>query len=103
MPPSSPAYRDIDTLILTIDGLQPEKGHKTLYVVRELRANGSGLPKPCSPATAEVRRLVAKAKQWAENWASRCNCGCRTSRMPSSKSPSSSLACRIGIREPLLA
>jgi hypothetical protein len=24
------AYRDLDTLILTIDGLQPEKGHETL-------------------------------------------------------------------------
>jgi hypothetical protein len=30
------AYRDIASLVLTIDGLQPEKGHKTLYVVREL-------------------------------------------------------------------
>jgi hypothetical protein len=39
------AYRDVDALILTIDGLQPEKGHETLYV---------------------VRGLVAKAKQWAE-------------------------------------
>ena len=30
------AYRDIESLVLTIDGLQPEKGHETLYVVREL-------------------------------------------------------------------
>ena len=30
-------YKDIDSLVLTIDGLQPEKGHETLYVVRELR------------------------------------------------------------------
>jgi hypothetical protein len=30
-------YRDIASLVLTIDGLQPEKGHETLYVVRELR------------------------------------------------------------------
>ena len=30
------AYRDIPSLVLTIDGLQPEKGHETLYVVREL-------------------------------------------------------------------
>jgi hypothetical protein len=61
------AYRDIDTLILTIDGLQPEKGHETLYVVRELRAkrvwNACAL---LSSTTAEVQRLVAKAKQWAE-------------------------------------
>src|SRR5262249_43568014 len=32
------AYRDIDCVDLTIDGLQPEKGHETLYAVRELRA-----------------------------------------------------------------
>ena len=31
------AYRGVPSLILTIDGLQPEKGHETLYVVRELR------------------------------------------------------------------
>jgi hypothetical protein len=30
------AYRDIPSLVLTIDGLQPEKGHETLSVVREL-------------------------------------------------------------------
>ena len=30
-------YQDVDSLILTIDGLQPERGHETLYVVRELQ------------------------------------------------------------------
>src|SRR5437764_1452703 len=30
-------YQDIASLVLTIDGLQPEKGHETLYVIRELR------------------------------------------------------------------
>src|SRR5262249_58588598 len=30
------AYTDVDAVILSIDGLQPEKGHETLYVVREL-------------------------------------------------------------------
>ena len=30
------AYRDMDYIDLTIDGLQPEKGHETLYTVREL-------------------------------------------------------------------
>ena len=29
-------YADVDAVILAIDGLQPEKGHETLYVVREL-------------------------------------------------------------------
>jgi hypothetical protein len=61
------AYRNIDTLILSIDGLQPEKGHETLYVVRELRAKrvwfGEAL---LSSTAAEVRRLVVQAKQWAQ-------------------------------------
>ena len=30
------AYRGVTGLILSIDGLQPEKGHETLYVVREV-------------------------------------------------------------------
>lgn len=30
-------YKDCSDVILAIDGLQPEKGHETLYVVRELR------------------------------------------------------------------
>ena len=29
-------YESVDEIILSIDGLQPEKGHETLYVVREL-------------------------------------------------------------------
>src|SRR6266853_1235711 len=32
------AYRNVAALVLSIDGLQPEKGHETLYVVRELNA-----------------------------------------------------------------
>src|SRR5262249_54353099 len=32
------AYQGIGELWLSIDGLQPEKGHETLYAVRELRA-----------------------------------------------------------------
>jgi len=61
------AYRDIDSLILSIDGLQPEKGHETLYVVRELRGKrvwfGEAL---LSSAADAIRPLIAKAKQWAE-------------------------------------
>jgi hypothetical protein len=30
------AYKESEALVLTIDGRQPEKGHETLYVVREL-------------------------------------------------------------------
>ena len=61
------AYRDIESLVLTIDGLQPEKGHETLYVVRELRARRVWFAEALlSSSTAEIQRLIAKAKQWAE-------------------------------------
>jgi hypothetical protein len=61
------AYQDIDALILTIDGLQPEKGHETLYVVRELCGKRVWFAEALlSSTTAEIQRLVAKAKQWAE-------------------------------------
>ena len=61
------AYAKRDSLILTIDGLQPEKGHETLYVVRELRAKRIWFAQALlSSAAEEVRELVAKAKQWAE-------------------------------------
>ena len=38
-------YHWVDEIILSIDGLQPEKGHETLYVVRELTRNGPGSPR----------------------------------------------------------
>lgn len=60
-------YALTDELILSIDGLQPEKGHETLYVVRELTQKRVWFAEPLISATAdEVRRLIAKAKQWAE-------------------------------------
>jgi hypothetical protein len=61
------AYRGIDALVLTIDGLQPEKGHETLYVVRELRSKRVWFAEPLlSSSTQEVQRLLAKAKDWAK-------------------------------------
>jgi len=52
---------------LSIDGLQPEKGHETLYVVRELTQKRVWFAEALLSATAdEVRRLIAKAKKWAE-------------------------------------
>jgi hypothetical protein len=61
------AYAKQDTLILTIDGLQPEKGHETLYVVRELTAKRIWFAQALlSSAAEEVQGLVAKAKSWAE-------------------------------------
>jgi hypothetical protein len=61
------AYAQRDALILTIDGLQPEKGHETLYVVRELGAKRIWFAQALlSSAAEEVQGLVAKAKSWAE-------------------------------------
>src|SRR5262249_5627529 len=61
------AYQNIDRLVLTIDGLQPEKGHETLYVVRELRAKRIWFAEPLlSGSATEVQKLLAKAKGWAE-------------------------------------
>jgi MULE transposase-like protein len=60
-------YQGIASLVLTIDGLQPEKGHETLYVVRELRGKRVWFAEALlSSSTQEVQRLVAKAKDWAE-------------------------------------
>ncbi len=60
------AYKDIPSLVLTIDGLQPEKGHETLYVVRELRGKRVWFAEALlSSSTAEVQRLLAKAKMSA--------------------------------------
>src|SRR3954454_4270747 len=59
-------YQGIDSLGLTIDGLQPEKGHETLYVVRELRGKRVWFAEALLSSSAEeVRRLIAKAKDWA--------------------------------------
>src|SRR5262249_21775578 len=51
-----------------IDGLQPEKGHETLYVVRELTGKRVWFAEPLLSATAtEVQRLIIRARQWAES------------------------------------
>ena len=61
-------YESVDEIILSIDGLQPEKGHETLYVVRELTQKRVWFAEALISATAdEVRRLIAKAKEWAES------------------------------------
>src|SRR3954470_7754413 len=60
-------YDGVDEIILSIDGLQPEKGHETLYVVRELTGKRVWFAVPLLSATAEeVRRLIVKAREWAE-------------------------------------
>jgi hypothetical protein len=60
------AYRDLEALVLCIDGLQPEKGHETLYVVRELVGKRVWFAEALlSSSVAEIQRLIAKAKDWA--------------------------------------
>jgi hypothetical protein len=61
-------YESSAEIILCIDGLQPEKGHEALYVVRELTRKRVWFAEPLLSATEdEVRRLIQKAKQWAES------------------------------------
>ena len=60
-------YCGVDQLILSIDGSQPEKGHETLYVVRELMGKRVWFAEALiSASTDEVRQLIALAKRWAE-------------------------------------
>ncbi len=61
------AYRDTGDVVLTIDGLQPEKGHETLYVVREVTRKRVWFAEPLlSGATDEIRKLFVRAKQLAD-------------------------------------
>src|SRR6266566_8692228 len=60
------AYRHVAALVLSIDGLQPEQGHATLIVVRELHAKRSWCAEALRSSNAdEVRRLVSQARAWA--------------------------------------
>jgi len=61
-------YESASEIILCIDGLQPEKGHEALYVVRELTRKRVWFAEPLLSATEdEIRRLIQKAKQWAQS------------------------------------
>ena len=61
------AYEGIEDLILSIDGLQPEKGHETLYVVRELRGRRVWFAEPLlSSAESEIKKLIEQGREWAE-------------------------------------
>jgi hypothetical protein len=62
------AYAQTKSLVLAIDGLQPEKGHETLYVVRELTQKRVWFAEPLLSSTNdEVRRVLARARQIAES------------------------------------
>jgi hypothetical protein len=61
------AYRDITALWLSIDGLQPEKGHEALYAVRELNVDRVWFAQALLSSSAdEVRRLLARARGMAQ-------------------------------------
>jgi hypothetical protein len=73
-------YATTHTVVLSIDGLQPEKGHETLYVVRELGRERVWFAQPLlSSATEEIRPLIVEAKDWAERL------GCRVRMWMSDK------------------
>lgn len=60
-------YANTRDVVLSIDGLQPEKGHETLYVVRELKRERVWFAQPLlSSAASEIRPLIVQAKDWAE-------------------------------------
>lgn len=60
------AYQNVEALVLSIDGLQPEKGHETLSVVRELNAKRMWFAEALLSSSAdEVRRLLIQARAWA--------------------------------------
>jgi hypothetical protein len=60
-------YHAGDDVILRIDGFQPEKGHETLYVVRERRKDRVWFAEPLISSTnAEMRMLLRRAKTLAE-------------------------------------
>jgi hypothetical protein len=60
-------YRKPRSVMLSIDGLQPEKGHETLYVVRELRQERVWFAEALlSSAAEEIRALIVRAREWAD-------------------------------------
>ena len=60
-------YQNTRHVTLSIDGLQPEKGHETLYVVRELGQQRVWFAEALlSSATDEIRPLIVKARAWAK-------------------------------------
>jgi hypothetical protein len=61
-------YESTSEIILCIDGLQPEKGHEALYVVRELTRKRVWFAEPLLSATEdEIQRLIQKAKEWVQS------------------------------------
>lgn len=60
-------YQENQDVILSIDGIQPEKGHETLYVVRELRKQRVWFAEPLlSSSQPEILKLIQRAKRMAQ-------------------------------------
>jgi hypothetical protein len=61
------AYQGAKGLVLSIDGLQPEKGHETLYVVREIGQKRVWFAQALLSNTgAELKQVFERAKTMAD-------------------------------------
>ncbi len=61
------AYRGVKGLALSVDGLQPEKGHETLYVVREIGQKRVWFAQSLlSSNAAQLKQVFERAKTMAE-------------------------------------
>ena len=62
------AYQGVKGVALSIDGLQPEKGHETLYVVREIGQNRVWFAVALLSSTdAEIKRVLVRAREMVEH------------------------------------
>lgn len=60
-------YRHEKDLILMVDGLQPEKGHETLYVIREYNKKRVWFAEPLlSSSNQEIQTLLHRVHEWVE-------------------------------------
>jgi hypothetical protein len=61
------AYQGVSALVLSIDGLQPEKGHETLYVVREVGQKRVWFAVSLLASNdAELKKVFERVKQMVE-------------------------------------
>jgi len=61
------AYHTCQEVMLAIDGIQPEKGHETLYVVRELRQQRVWFAEALLSSTyAEICKVIHRARSFAD-------------------------------------
>ncbi len=61
------AYRGVKGLALSLDGVQPEKGHETLYVVREIGQKRVWFAVALlSSNAAEIERVLVRAREMVE-------------------------------------